>query len=132
MATIPLTLQRLALQIGTSTNFPVVERLDSINYLITLYTMVLPPGYLSNPTPKTGYWSFDFADSQGNPLIRGAGLGSGVDLLFPLRAYKACPPGKLFVWTSDGLDPGLSSFADGRAVLYYQSTASVAASGGST
>jgi hypothetical protein len=126
-----LRLQRLAVQIGKADHYVVTERLDEVNYEITLYTVVLPPSYRDNPTTRTGYWCWDFRDATGTPLVLGAGLGSGVDLLFPFRGYAACPPGKLFVWTSDNLDPGLDSFAEERAVLYYQSIADVIASGGS-
>lgn len=127
-----LRLQRLAVQIGDADHFQVTERLDNVNYQITLYTVVLPPNYGDNPTTRTGYWRWDFRDTTGAPGVLGAGLGSGVDLLFPYRAYSWCPPGKLFVWTSDNLDPDLTAFAEERAVLYYQSIAEVIASGGST
>jgi hypothetical protein len=126
-----LRLQRLAVQIGSADHFIVDERLDEVNYQITLYTVVLPPGYGDNPVTRTGYWCWNFRDSTGTALVLGAGLGSGVDLLFPYRGYDTCPPGKLFVWTSDNLDPGLDSFKDETAVLYYQSIAEVVASGGS-
>jgi hypothetical protein len=127
-----LNLQRVALQIGTSSHFDVVERLDSVNYRLSLYTVVLAPGYGTNPTARTGWWCWDLRDSIGNAIVLGAGLGSGVDLLFPFRGYSSCPPGKLFVWTNDGLDPDLAAFSDQRAVLYYQPIADVVASGGET
>jgi hypothetical protein len=127
-----LRLQRLAVQIGSADHFVVDERLDEVNYQITLYTVVLPPGYGDNPATRTGYWCWNFRDAMGTARVLGAGLGSGVDLLFPYRGYATCPPGKLFVWTSDNLDPGLDSFKNETAVLYYQSIAEVEASGGST
>jgi hypothetical protein len=127
-----LNLQRLAIQIGTSNHFDVVERLDNVNYRISLYTMVYAPGYGDNPTTRTGLWCWDLRDMLSQPIVLGAGLGSGVDLLFPYRGYSNCPPGKLFVWTSDGLDPDLTAFSEQRAVLYYQPIADVVASGGET
>jgi hypothetical protein len=99
-----LRLQRLAVQIGDSDHYVVDERLDQVSYQLTLYTVVLPPSYGDNPATRTGYWCWDFRDATGTPLVLGAGLGSGVDLLFPFRGYATCPPGKLFVWTSDNLD----------------------------
>lgn len=126
------TLQRLVTQIGSASNFTASERLDQVNYQITLYTVVNLPGYGDNPTERTGLWCFDLRDALGQPLVLGAGLGSGVDLLFPFRAKANCPPGKLFVWTSDGRDPDLTAFAEQRAVLYYQPIAQVIASGGTT
>lgn len=130
MATIKL--QRLALQIGTSNHFDVVERLDNVSYRISLYTVVLLPGYGSNPATRTGLWCWDLRDMLDSPIVIGAGLGSGVDLLFPFRGYSNCPPGKLFVWTSDDADPDLTAFSEQRAVLYYQTIAEVIASGGET
>ena len=135
------TLTTLAVQIGKSNHYSVVERLDGTSYEITLYTLVIPQSYpnahvlaglTSNPATRSGLWIFDLRDAFGNPLVLGAGLGSGVDLLFPYRGYATCPPGKLFVWTNDGTDPDLTAFADKRAVLYYQPIAQVVASGGST
>lgn len=126
------TLQRLLTQIGTASNYTTTERLDSVNYSITLYTVVVTPGYADNPATRTGYWNMDLRDSVGNPIVLGLGLGSGVDLLFPFRANALCPPGKLFVWTNDGRDPGLDSFAQKTAVLYYQPISQVLASGGTT
>lgn len=126
------TLQKLVTQIGSASNYTTVERLDNVNYSLTLYTVVAPPGYASNPTTRTGLWNLDIRDAVGRPLALGLGLGGGVDLLFPFRGYANCPPGKLFVWTSDGTDPDLTAFADKRAVLYYQPISQVIASGGST
>lgn len=136
-------LQTLAVQLGSSNHFDVVERLDDIDYTLTLYTWVLPTNYANayvlgglapaaNPTTRTGLWCWDLRDVLGIPIVLGAGLGSGVDLLFPFRGNQSCPPGKLFVWTSNGLDPDLTAFAERRAVLYYQPIAQVLASGGST
>lgn len=130
--TVQLRLQKLATQIGSSSHFDVVERLDNVNYRLSLYTVVITPGYGNNPTARTGLWCWDLRDVFGTSIILGAGLGSGVDLLFPFRGYSSVPPGKLFVWTSDNLDPDLTAFADQRAVLYYQPIAEVEASGGST
>lgn len=127
-----LLLQRLATQIGNADHYVVDERLDQVSYQITLFTVVLPPGYGDNSETREGYWCWSLRDATGAPGVLGAGLGSGVDLLFPYRAYEWCPPGKLFVHTLDGLDPGLTAFADETAVLYYQSAAEVVASGGST
>jgi len=66
-------------------------------------------------------WHFDLFDSTRAPLLRGAALVGGVDLLHPYR-YRAVPPGKLFVQSSDqpATDPDLTAFVEGRAVLYYQ------------
>ena len=137
------TLQTLAVQIGKANHYDVVERLDSVNYQLTLYTQVWPTNYAqayvfaglapdANPTTRAGVWCWDLRDVLGVPIVLGAGLGSGVDLLFPFRGNPSCPPGKLFVWTSDARDPDLSAFSDKRAILYYQPIAQVEASGGST
>lgn len=136
-------LKAIAVQLGTSSRFVVVERLDSVDYEFTLYTLVSPPNYArayvlagldpsENPTTRTGSWVFDLRDAVGAPIVLGAGLGAGVDLLHFYRSLPHCPPGKLFVQTTDGRDPDLTAFAEKRAVLYYQPASDVAATGGST
>lgn len=126
------TLLHLAVQLSNQQRFKVSERLDGSDYTLTLYTVVKPPGYASNPAVRSGGWALDVFDNQGVALARGLRLCGGVDLLFPFRAYVNCPAGKLFVHTSDGTDPDLLAFAEKRARLYYQPSAEVTASGGST
>lgn len=136
-------LKAIAVRLGAASRFDVVERLDSVDYAFTFYTLVFPPNYArayvlaglaqsANPTTRTGAWVFDLRDSVGSPIVLGAGLGAGVDLLHPYRSRPHCPPGKLFVQTFDGRDPDLLAFADRRAVIYYQPIADVLATGGST
>lgn len=69
-------------------------------------------------------WHFDLLDSQREPLLRGAALVAGIDLLHPYR-YRAVPRGKLFVQSLETppVDPDLTAFLEGRSGLYYQEAA---------
>lgn len=69
----------------------------------------------------TGLWHFDLADGAGNYYVQGIALVGGIDLLHPYRYISDMPPGKLFIADQSGLDvdPGLTSFIDGDASLYY-------------
>ena len=85
--------------------------------------------------PKTGSWSFDLLDARGVAIVRGAALSVGIDLLWSYHAYAGVPPGKLFVWTSTGLDPQIEDFESGVIEVYYQpegSTGVAVSVGGST
>lgn len=92
------------------------------------------PDAYDSLAPKIGSWSFDLLDARGVPIVRGAALSVGIDLLWSYHAYAGVPPGKLFVWTSTGLDPELEDFASGVVEVYYQpadGSDDASASGGS-
>lgn len=67
-----------------------------------------------------GSWYLDLADSAGTALLFGIALVTGLELLFPYR-HLDVPPGALFVNDLAGPreDPGLSTFQDRGAALYY-------------
>ncbi len=68
-----------------------------------------------------GCWYMDLYDGDDNPLVQGIALVTGLDLLFPYR-YLDVPPGALFV--NDHIppreDPGLDTFFQREAALYYE------------
>ncbi len=73
-------------------------------------------------------WYMDLFDSNGTALIIGIALATGLDLLFPYR-YLDVPAGVLFVNDLAGPreDPGLDSFDEEEAALYYQDAEGAAA-----
>lgn len=65
-------------------------------------------------------WAFDLSNDGGTSVARGIALTAGIDLLYPYR-HLDFPPGQLYVRDKglNGADPGLTSFIDGTAALYY-------------
>ncbi len=68
-----------------------------------------------------GMWYLDIRDALGEPVLLGLALVVGVDLLAQYR-HLDVPAGALFVHDYAGPreDPGLTSFIDREAALYYQ------------
>lgn len=91
--------------------------LDGVRFQLDTYT-----------NRADGSWYMDLFDTDGTPLVQGIALVTGLDLLYPYR-YLPVPAGVLFVNDLDGprTDPGLDSFTDKEAALYYQSAESAAA-----
>jgi len=110
---------QIAQRIGTSEHYEIGERLGAASFRLVLYTTVLPPGLWGFPETRTGGWSLDLYDGQGAPLVLGLGVRPKVEMLYPYR-HLAVPPGELVCWTSDGLDPDLTAFAEDRARLLYK------------
>lgn len=86
--------------------------LDGVRFRMDFYT-----------NKADGCWYIDLYDSQDNPMVIGIGMVTGLDILFPYR-YLPVPSGVLFV--NDHLgekeDPGLTTFEQDQAQLYYQTT----------
>lgn len=84
--------------------------LDGVRFRLDTYT-----------NKADGAWYLDIFDGEGDALVQGLALVTGLDLLFPYR-YLAVPPGILFVNDHEGEreDPGLDTFFDRGAALYYQ------------
>ncbi len=91
--------------------------LDGVRFQLDTYT-----------NRADGRWYIDIRDTQGDALVLGIALVTGLDLLFPYR-YLDVPEGVLFVHDLAGPkeDPGLTSFDDQAAALYYQDAAGAAA-----
>ena len=68
---------------------------------------------LSNRVLDT--WVVDLRSSSDEPLVMGVPIVGGVDLWFSYK-YLAIPQGILF---TDGEDPSLLSFLEGRSRLLY-------------
>ena len=73
-----------------------------------------------------GLWYHDVYDSEGVALFQGVRLTAGIDLWFPYRYKTTLPPGVFFVadHAAPFLDPGLESFQDRDASLWYQEAGS--------
>lgn len=84
--------------------------LDGVTFHLVIYS-----------NKRAAGWHFDLLDSSRVPLLRGAALVAGIDLLHPYR-YRAVPQGKLFVHShvNPPQDPDLTAFVERRASLYYQ------------
>ncbi len=93
---------------GTETHHVQTVQLDGRPWQLTTYTNGVDGG-----------WHLDVESDSGD-VVRGLGLASGVDLLYPYR-HLDMPEGPLWVHDKglDGADPGLEDFAAGRAALYY-------------
>lgn len=61
-------------------------------------------------------WSMDIFDSDNVPLIRGQACVANWEFL-RVRVVEGLPPGRLFLYTADGLPPQLQTFRD--AELFY-------------
>lgn len=112
-------MMRVARRIGSSEHYEIGERLGSAAFRLELYNVVAPPGLDDFPAERSGGWALNLLAADGSALVRGIGVKPGIDLLYPYR-HLAVPSGALVCWTSDGLDPDLQSFADGRARLLYK------------
>ncbi len=68
-----------------------------------------------------GCWYLDVYDGDNVALVQGLALVTGLDLLYPYR-YLDLPAGLLFVndLTGPSEDPGLDTFFDQGAALYYE------------
>jgi hypothetical protein len=84
--------------------------LDDVQFHLAIYS-----------NKRANGWHFDLLDSTRAPLLRGAALVAGIDLLHPYR-YRAVPRGKLFVQshTHPAQDPDLTAFVERRCSLYYE------------
>ena len=84
--------------------------LDGVRFVLDTYT-----------NRADGCWYMDLRDGEGNPLVLGIAIVTGLDLLFPYR-HLDVPPGPLFVNDHEGerTDPGLDAFLNQSAALYYQ------------
>jgi hypothetical protein len=73
-----------------------------------------------------GLWYHDVYDADGAAIFLGVRLTAGIDLWFPYRYNTGLPPGVLFIADHDSpfLDPGLDSFQDREASLWYQEAGS--------
>jgi len=93
---------------GTETHHVQTVQLDGQSCQLTTYT-----------NGVDGYWYLDIQDATGD-VVRGLGLSSGVDLLYPYR-HLDLPPGPLWVHDKGlgGADPRTDDFAAGRAALFY-------------
>ena len=89
-----------------------VLTLDGVKFRLDTYTNKIDGG-----------WYFNISDADDVAVVVGVGLVTGLDLLFPYR-HLDVPPGILFVNDLIGPrdDPGLESFINGGAALYYQTT----------
>lgn len=114
-----MSMTRIARRIGASEHYEIGERLGAASFRIVLYNVVAPVGLGDFPAERSGGWALDIYDAQGNALVRGIGVTQGVDLLYPYR-HLAVPTGSIVCDTTDGLDPDLTAFADGRARLLYK------------
>ncbi len=88
-----------------------VMRLDDVSvFLITYQNKV------------DGLCYLDVLDEDGIAIVQGISLVVGLDLWYRFRYTGKIPPGILFVAdrTAPTLDPGLTSFQDKEASLYYQ------------
>lgn len=90
-------------------HYDTTVRLDGLRYRFAFYTCTVDDS-----------WYFDLETAGGDTVLRGVGLSSGVDLLYPYR-HLDVPPGPLWVHDQGlfGADPDVAAFADGRAALYY-------------
>jgi hypothetical protein len=84
--------------------------LDRVRFRLDTYT-----------NKADGSWYLDIFDGDGVALVQGIALVTGLDLLFPYR-YLDVPAGALFVNDHEGdrTDPGLTTFFDRGAALYYE------------
>lgn len=90
--------------------------LDGVRFQLDTYT-----------NRADGGWHLDIRDSNGEPIVIGIALATGLDLLYPYR-YLDVPAGILFVNDLAGPreDPTLDTFKDKGAALYYLDAAGVA------
>ncbi len=101
----------IQVQFNESTNASQTLTLDGVRFQLTTYT-----------NKVSQKWMLDIADEEGNVIIAGLSLVTGLDLLYPYR-HLAVPAGILFVndQTQDTLeDPPLDGFAKRDFALYYQ------------
>jgi hypothetical protein len=84
--------------------------LDGVRFRLDTYT-----------NKADGAWYLDIFDGDGVALVQGIALVTGLDLLFPYR-HLDVPVGLLFINDHEGerTDPGLDSFFQREAALYYQ------------
>jgi hypothetical protein len=93
------------------------QTLDGVRFQLETYT-----------NRADNSWYMNILDTEGNALVVGIALATGLDLLYPYR-HLDVPAGVLFVNDLDGprTDPGLDSFIDREAALYYQDAEGAAA-----
>lgn len=91
--------------------------LDGVRFQLDTYT-----------NKADGSWYMDLRNTDGDPIVLGIALATGLDLLYPYR-YLGVPSGVLFVNDLAGPreDPGLDTFTDQGAALYYQDAEGAAA-----
>lgn len=107
MAAIPITPQIP----DDAQNTSQLLRLDEVNVQIVTKWV----------TPAAG-WFLDVFDANGDPLVQGVRIVTGIDLWAPYKYKAGIPPGALFVqWQRGGnaQDPGEDSFKDGDALMFY-------------
>ena len=106
-----MEIQEIAVQFNESTHNSQTIVLDTIRVRIDTYT-----------NKADGCWYLDTFDGNGNPLVLGIAIVTGLDLWFPYHYLEGIPPGILFIndHVGDKEDPGLDSFDDQEAVMYYQ------------
>jgi len=117
-----MPIRELTVQVNDSDHLSTQVNLDSELFRLDFYTTKVPDLSTGLPPDMTELWYIDVYDSQGNALILGLGMSSGIDIFYPYRAIGA-PKGKLFVAPSvDGpfIDPDATAFSEERAHLYYQ------------
>jgi hypothetical protein len=103
-----------------------VQQNQSRNLRITLLLDDVRVGFEFFWNGFSGLWNFNVLNPATlEPVISGLGLSLGTNLLGPyayLIDQGIIPPGVL--WVQDiaglGVDPGLDSFVNGEAVLFYQ------------
>jgi hypothetical protein len=89
--------------------------LDGVRFRLDTYTNKID-----------GCWYLDVFDEDEAPLVMGLALVTGLDLLYPFR-HLDIPEGTLFVNDLAGPreDPGLDTFFDQGAALYYEEAGGV-------
>jgi len=117
-----MAIRELTVQVNNSDHLSTQVNLDGELFRLDFYTTKAVDLSTGLPPDTTKLWYIDLYDSQGNALVLGLGMATGIDILHPYRALGV-PKGKLFVAPSNEgtfIDPDSTAFSEDRAHLYYQ------------
>jgi len=127
-----MAFQTLTVQVNGSQHFSQWLTLDDVLFRLDFYVtrvIELTTGEVISR------WYLDLYDGGNSPIVMGIGVTTGIDILFPYRAYKI-PAGKLFVYPNVQVgngtgydDPTETTFEEDLAFVDYQTEAEVEAMG---
>lgn len=105
-----MKLEKITVKFTDDGNNPQTLELDGLRITFESYT-----------NRADGGWYLDFLDGEGNLLLSGIAVVSGLDLWYPYHYKTGIPRGQLFVLTQTDrvFDPDLETFDDDTAILAY-------------